>query len=90
MGLEPNPLNRPLHRSQLNQTAPPIATRPARTYRRPRVTDHSIVTHTSFHLHHFNHLEILRRKPNRRCTGTHRTTPTSHQEHHPPSSSQTY
>ncbi|KAF3532606.1 hypothetical protein DY000_02039820 [Brassica cretica] len=38
MGLEPNPLNRPIHRSQLNQTAPPIATRPARAYGRPRVT----------------------------------------------------
>ena len=38
MGLEPNPLNRPLHQSQLNQTAPPIATRPARAYGRPRVT----------------------------------------------------
>ncbi|KAF2563033.1 hypothetical protein F2Q70_00016634 [Brassica cretica] len=38
MGLELNPLNRPLHQSQLNQTAPPIATHPARAYGRPRVT----------------------------------------------------
>ena len=32
--------------------------------------DHNVVTHASFHHHRFSHLEIQRRRPNRRSPGT--------------------
>ena len=64
MGFEPNPRNRPLHRSHLNQTGPPITTCPAREYGRHVSPGHYIVTQTPrHHRRRRNNHKFRRNKP---------------------------